>query len=598
MPSGPVSLLLERLKGVKRLGKGWIARCPAHDDGEPSLKIDEGDAGTALVFCHAGCSTEAVCGALGISASDLFVESLNNGNGARREVASYTWVDANARAIAIHERFDTLVAGRWKKEMPWRRPDGKTGLGGIKLPPYRLPQLLNAITAGDVVLLVEGEKAAESLVQRGYNATTTGSTTSWRPDHAQHFRGARVVIWPDADAPGEKYGATAAADLLGIAGEVRVIRWPDKSSGWDAADFWAEGGTTEQLDQLLADAPWWTSAEDVSEPEAQEKDEPARRLYTLISDVEAETLPPPIWSIDGIYPENAFVVVFGQRGKGKTFLALGWAFSHGTGLPWLERTVTKGPVIYVLAEGRGGLGKRVRAQKQHLRLEGPADVHFITTAVPMLNIAEVDRLICTIETLGTPPSAIVWDTLSRTFIGGDENSSKDMASYVAAIDRVKETVGGTAIVQHHTGHSTTDRERGSSVLGGAADTICALRDEDGLQLTCEKQKDAQEFTPIPLSLYVMQEAGSCVLKHGGTYVELVPPWARSGLARFHDMFGENWASSSDWKESSEVKPSTFNRMRNLLTLRHLVARMEVGRSVRYRITEEGLRMLRFQQVPR
>lgn len=594
MPSETITRVLALLRGVKRLGKGWVARCPAHEDNDPSLKIDESGDGSVLLYCHAGCPSDAICAAIGLQLSDLFATQRANGNG-RHAVASYVWADEHGNPLAIHDRYETMAGGRWKKEMPWRRPGGQMGLGGIKLPPYRLPELLRAIEAGDLVVLVEGEKAAEALVAHGYQATTTGSTASWRADHADHFRGARVVIWPDADEPGEKYAARAAADLLEVAADVRVLRFPGKSGGWDAADFWLEGGSSSQLDQLLVDAPAWSARTDELEDAPEE--EPAPKLYTLVSDVEAEHLPQPEWSIDGIYPHGGFVVVFGQRGKGKTFLVLGWAFSHGTGLPWLNRTVLKGPVVYVLAEGRGGLGPRVRAQKEALRVTGPADVHFITTAVPMLNEVEVTRLIRSVETLGAPPAAIVWDTLSRTFVGGDENSSKDMATYVAAIDRVKEAVGGTAIVQHHSGHGTVERERGSSVLGAAADTIVALKDDDGLQLTCEKQKDASEFSPISLHLQVLPHLGSCVLRAGGTYVELMPQRDLIGLTRFHQMFGEHGTSATDWRDASEMSLSTFHRMRNALEKRHLVVRIESGRSVRYRITEEGLHMLRFHQVP-
>ncbi len=230
--------------------------------------------------------------------------------------------------------------------------------------------------------------------------------------------------------------------------------------------------------------------------EAGESGEP--RLYSLTSDTDAETLPTPEWGIDNLYPHGGLAVLFAKRGTCKTFAALGWAFSHATGLPWLTRSVRRGPVVYIMAEGRGGLGIRVRAQKEHVGVEGPAGVHFITTAVPMLVTAEVDRLIATIETLGTPPTAIFWDTLSRTFVGGDENSSRDMANYVAAIDRVKEVVGGTPIVQHHAGHGSIDRERGSSVLGGAADTIMALREreKDGvLELACESRRTRASSRP-------------------------------------------------------------------------------------------------------
>lgn len=54
---------------TKALGARWhgatgTARCPAHDDRNPSLSISEGQDGTPLVYCHAGCSQEAVISAL------------------------------------------------------------------------------------------------------------------------------------------------------------------------------------------------------------------------------------------------------------------------------------------------------------------------------------------------------------------------------------------------------------------------------------------------------------------------------------------------------------------------------------------------------
>ena len=148
--------------------------------------------------------------------------------------------------------------------------------------------------------------------------------------------------------------------------------------------------------------------------------------YPLISDLQAESLPAPEWGIHELYPHGGLVVVFAPRSVGKTFLALGWSFSHATGIRWMTRSVLQGPVVYIAGEGSGGLRVRVRAQKEHLGIAGLAGVYFITTAVPMLDDAEVRRLIEAIRTLGVPPVAVIWDTLSRTFTGGDENSSGDM----------------------------------------------------------------------------------------------------------------------------------------------------------------------------
>jgi hypothetical protein len=68
----PVELVLERLERVRRHGSGWIARCPAHEDKNPSLAVSEGRDERALLKCHAGCTVDAILAALGLEMSDLF----------------------------------------------------------------------------------------------------------------------------------------------------------------------------------------------------------------------------------------------------------------------------------------------------------------------------------------------------------------------------------------------------------------------------------------------------------------------------------------------------------------------------------------------
>jgi hypothetical protein len=47
------------LKGRKQ-GRGWMARCPAHNDCDPSLSINAGVDGKVLFKCHAGCPQDQV----------------------------------------------------------------------------------------------------------------------------------------------------------------------------------------------------------------------------------------------------------------------------------------------------------------------------------------------------------------------------------------------------------------------------------------------------------------------------------------------------------------------------------------------------------
>lgn len=76
-PARPVEIVLERLEQSgcepKPVGRGWLARCPAHDDRRPSLSVGEADDGvTVLLHCHAGCKTSDIVRALGLGLADLF----------------------------------------------------------------------------------------------------------------------------------------------------------------------------------------------------------------------------------------------------------------------------------------------------------------------------------------------------------------------------------------------------------------------------------------------------------------------------------------------------------------------------------------------
>jgi hypothetical protein len=56
--------VLSRLDGVHRTASGWLARCPAHHDREPSLSVGLGDGGRVLLHCFAGCPYRDIARAL------------------------------------------------------------------------------------------------------------------------------------------------------------------------------------------------------------------------------------------------------------------------------------------------------------------------------------------------------------------------------------------------------------------------------------------------------------------------------------------------------------------------------------------------------
>lgn len=85
----PIETVLARLDRVRPSGElKWTARCPAHEDRSPSLSISEGEDGRVLLHCYAGCSTDALCAAMGIELQDLFpADNPRRAFGGRRRTA-------------------------------------------------------------------------------------------------------------------------------------------------------------------------------------------------------------------------------------------------------------------------------------------------------------------------------------------------------------------------------------------------------------------------------------------------------------------------------------------------------------------------------
>lgn len=68
-----VEPFLALLDGVKSTGRNrWIAKCPSHEDKSPSLAVAEGDNGTILIRCWAGCEALSIVHAVGLELADLF----------------------------------------------------------------------------------------------------------------------------------------------------------------------------------------------------------------------------------------------------------------------------------------------------------------------------------------------------------------------------------------------------------------------------------------------------------------------------------------------------------------------------------------------
>lgn len=240
-----------------------------------------------------------------------------------RIVAKYAYRDERGVVLFEVVRFEP-------KNFRQRRPDGKGGwiwnTRSIRRVPYRLPELLAAVRAGETVYVVEGEKDVERLVALGFNATTNpGGVGKWLGSYSEFLRGADVVVIPDADEAGSKHANGIAYGLFEIARRVRVLELP--GNGKDASDWIAAGGTAENLLDLAEATADYRPIERPCEANAR-GDGP---VLVRLSNVQPE---PVEWIWPGRIARGKLTLLVGDPGLGKSLLSLDIAARVSTGRGW------------------------------------------------------------------------------------------------------------------------------------------------------------------------------------------------------------------------------------------------------------------------
>lgn len=301
-----------------------MCRCPAHDDGSASLSVKEGvttpnsrypGLRKVIVNCFAGCSYASVLSAMGLRDEDLYIDPIpaEMKKGGRGSAKPYVPQAHCAPAEKKEKKPESMPqyysyekafgkVGQIQKIYHYVDKDGKPTFDVVRiwkpangdkkakktfrqcrrvyadrefpiyaatndLPEekrdvlYRLPQVLEAIKQGREILLVEGEKDVETLVDRGYDATThaggakSATAPAWHPLHSEYLRGAEVLIIPDCDDIGKEHALYVAGALKGIARRVRVA---DLTSVWPEAPV--KGDVSDMLG-ALGDEKWKTAME-------------------------------------------------------------------------------------------------------------------------------------------------------------------------------------------------------------------------------------------------------------------------------------------------------------------------------------------------
>ena len=534
--------IAKQLGNAKRANGQWVASCPVPSHGKgkgdknPSLSVHIDDEGKVLFHCHGGCTQESVFQTI----RDMHLlpeleerpDPLANIKPLPKIEFQQEWQYQDEDRVTVFVKHRLRVGESGKTYRLYKvDSDGKRypTLGDARIVPYKLPDLLDAKTAGRIIYLAEGEKAVDALTSLGVAATTAHSGAGhWPEAITEYFAGANVVILPDNDLSGWSYARKAAEAILPIAKAVKVVDLGLQEQGDDAYEFIEAGGGRSELAALVKAAPRITSVDDVTIPERlqaiqqiapnvdmvaitsediakefesdppKQADKPKPTKTIKIEHWDSIQDEPVVWLIQDVLPALSFSALWGAPGSFKSFLALDIAEAIATGRTWMGKEVMKqGPVLYLCGEGFGGVGARIKAIKIHHQTEDGAPIYVVRHQLNLRSSAEdfnalMMAVVQLVEETGIQFSLAIVDTLARAFGGGNENDTADMMAFVVSMGKIQEFLNCALMVLHHSGKDVAKGMRGSSSLLGAVDTeLELLRFEGQLKgvLTISKQKD-------------------------------------------------------------------------------------------------------------
>lgn len=556
-----------------RRGRG-DTHCPNHDDEDPSFSVTPDEAAGVLVHCHGPCGQADVVESLRKRGLwSVMTPGAVHRNGASRW--PYEWTPG--KVIAYHKRTDL---GNGKKKYGWILPDGRASDGDIEiadLPLYRRAAVLEA-PHDTVILVTEGEKAADAAAARGFVATSFAGGASQREfgEAIEDLRDRHVVLLPDNDDTGRAYMQRLTRALKGIAASVRTVEIPDLPEKGDVYDFFMAGRTAADLSALLEDAA----------PEGVTAKPPR---FEIIDAPDYLDRPAIEWQVSKLLPERSFATIVGGPGSYKSFIALDLVACVALGIPFHGFETRQGSCLYIAGEGAGGFAQRMRAWQRHHGQQLPRSLKILPSAVPLIDHSAVADLIEQIKGFGENFAVIVVDTLSRSMAGEDENASAPMTKAVQAAELLQQALGCCVIVIHH-GRKSDGEIRGHSSLKGALDTVLLVerdKGKDTVQVEIGKQKDGEEIAPFflrpvvvdvtrPVDLHAVSDERVTSLAFDRVSAEEEKEQRKSRrVGRMnHDQritlralasFGETGAISRDWlekaRELAEEKTarSTFYR---------------------------------------
>lgn len=234
--------------------------------------------------------------------------------------------------------------------------------------------------------------------------------------------------------------------------------------------------------------------------------------------------------VKGLIEQGGFSIVYGPSGSGKSFFTADIAQHVATGQTWRGRKVNQSLVVYIASEAGGSILKRFIGWRDNRMGESIERIPLaILTRGPSLlvkqDVAALAEQFLEMEKQSSlPVGLVIFDTLSRSIPGGDENKAEHMTEAVSVADYFRDTFKTATLFVHHSGKDVAQGARGHSSLFAAAD--CVLRVSDRVAVV-EKIRDGVSGEQFPFSLQPIdlgtdidgESVTTCLISHDGTPIQ-------------------------------------------------------------------------------
>ncbi len=384
-------------------------------------------------------------------------------------VAEYDYTDERGELLSQVVRYRP-------KGFRQRRPDGRGGwlwsLGNTRRVLYRLPELLESIAMKSPIFIAEGEQAVDALVKLGVPATCSpGGAGKWRNEYSKEFTGANVVILPDADEQGEQHAKTVSKLLTGIASNVSTLRLPGLPPKGDPYDWVEDGGTAEQI---------WNLVEQPERKDKREDKDAGWRAHTFTAAaLRTMSFQPILYVVPGFLPQG-LTLLAGRPKIGKSWLPLDIALAITTGGELLGGIkVEQGDVLYcALEDNKRRLQRRVTKLLSPFSGEWPERLT-LATKWRRLDEGGVDDIKSWCDSVAQP-RLVLLDTLAGVRATRNQSDTLYESDYRALLDvhRLAGERDLSVTALHHTrkmeAEDPLDTISGSLGLVGCADTALIL----------------------------------------------------------------------------------------------------------------------------